>query len=88
MKIIKKKQMPKQHNIEYKTSWHKCHLKTICTFANSQGGAFFVRAKIKKIITSSNNNLIFSFVKQKDNFVSDHLNYSVWVIGTGFPEDT
>ncbi|MGK9476731.1 ATP-binding protein [Melioribacter sp. OK-6-Me] len=34
--------MPEQHNIEYKTSWHEDHLKTICAFANSQGGKLYI----------------------------------------------
>jgi ATP-dependent DNA helicase RecG len=34
--------MPEQHNIEYKKSWHEDHLKTICAFANSQGGRLYI----------------------------------------------
>ena len=34
--------MPEQHNIEYKQSWHDDYLKTICAFANSQGGKLFI----------------------------------------------
>ena len=34
--------MPEQHNIEYKTSWHEDHLKTICAYANSQGGKLYI----------------------------------------------
>lgn len=34
--------MPEQHNIEYKQSWHEDHLKTICAFANSQGGKLYI----------------------------------------------
>lgn len=48
--------MPEQHNIEYKTSWHDDYLKTICAFANSQGGFFFINKKINKIATYSNYN--------------------------------
>jgi ATP-dependent DNA helicase RecG len=34
--------MPEQHNIEYKQSWHMDDLKTICAFANSQGGKLYL----------------------------------------------
>ncbi|MGB8321179.1 MAG: RNA-binding domain-containing protein, partial [Ignavibacteriaceae bacterium] len=34
--------MPEQHNIEYKRNWHEDHLKTICAFANSQGGKLYI----------------------------------------------
>src|SRR5690606_6387096 len=34
--------MPEQHNIEYKQSWHEDHLKTICAYANSQGGKLYI----------------------------------------------
>ena len=34
--------MPEQHNIEYKQSWHEEHLKTVCAFANSQGGTLYI----------------------------------------------
>ncbi len=34
--------MPEQHNIEYKQSWHADNLKTICAFANSNGGKLFI----------------------------------------------
>jgi len=34
--------MPEQHNIEYKISWHDDYLKTICAFANSQGGVLYI----------------------------------------------
>lgn len=34
--------MPEQHNIEYKQSWHDDYLKTVCAFANSQGGNLYV----------------------------------------------
>lgn len=34
--------MPEQHIIEYKTSWHDDYLKTICAFANSQGGKLYI----------------------------------------------
>ena len=34
--------MPEQHNIEFKKSWHEDHLKTICAFANSQGGKLYI----------------------------------------------
>ncbi len=80
--------MPEQHNIEFKTNWHDDYLKTIWTFANSQGGPFFFRANIEKIITSSNNNLIVSIDRQKSNFATDHLDYAEWMIGADFPEDT
>lgn len=34
--------MPEQHNIEFKTNWHDDYLKTICAFANSQGGKLYI----------------------------------------------
>ncbi len=34
--------MPEHQNIEYKQSWHEDHLKTICGFANSQGGTLII----------------------------------------------
>ena len=34
--------MPEQHNIEYKRNWHEDNLKTICAFANSQGGKLYI----------------------------------------------
>ncbi len=34
--------MPEHQNIEYKQSWHEDHLKTICSFANSQGGTLII----------------------------------------------
>ena len=34
--------MPEHQNIEYKQSWHDDYLKTICGFANSQGGNLFI----------------------------------------------
>ncbi|KAB2849145.1 MAG: ATP-binding protein [Ignavibacterium sp.] len=34
--------MPEQHNIEYKQSWHEDHLKTICAYANLQGGKLYI----------------------------------------------
>ncbi len=34
--------MPEHQNIEYKQSWHEDHLKTICSFANSQGGSLII----------------------------------------------
>jgi len=34
--------MPEQHNIEYKQNWHEDHLKTICAYANSQGGKLYI----------------------------------------------
>ena len=41
--------MPEHQNIEYKQSWHSLprlvgedHLKTICSFANSQGGTLII----------------------------------------------
>jgi len=34
--------MPEQHNLEYKQSWHEDHLKTICAYANSEGGKLFI----------------------------------------------
>ena len=34
--------MPEQHNKEYKRNWHEDHLKTICAFANSQGGKLYI----------------------------------------------
>jgi len=40
--MYKRIKMPEQHNIEYKTSWHDDYLKTICAFANSQGGKLYI----------------------------------------------
>jgi ATP-dependent DNA helicase RecG len=34
--------MPEQQDIEYKSSWHEDHLKTICAFANSHGGSLYI----------------------------------------------
>ena len=34
--------MPEHQNREYKQSWHEDHLKTICAFANSQGGKLYI----------------------------------------------
>ncbi|MDZ7763220.1 MAG: ATP-binding protein [Melioribacteraceae bacterium] len=34
--------MPEQHNIEYKQSWRDEYLKTICAYANSQGGKLYI----------------------------------------------
>ncbi|OGU77959.1 MAG: transcriptional regulator [Stygiobacter sp. RIFOXYA12_FULL_38_9] len=34
--------MPEHQNIEYKQSWHDDYLKTICGFANSQGGLLLI----------------------------------------------
>lgn len=34
--------MSEQHNIEHKQSWHDDYLKTICAFANSQGGKLYI----------------------------------------------
>ncbi|KAB2846007.1 MAG: ATP-binding protein, partial [Melioribacteraceae bacterium] len=34
--------MHEQHNIEYKQSWHEDHLKTICAYANLQGGKLYI----------------------------------------------
>ncbi len=34
--------MPEHQNIEYKQSWHDDYLKTICGFANSQGGNLLI----------------------------------------------
>lgn len=72
--------MPVQHNIELKTNWHDDHLKAICVFANSQSWAFFFRANIENIITSSNNNHIISYVKHRGKLVTDHFGYAEWLI--------
>ena len=40
--IISTNQMPENQNIEYKTSWHAENLKTICAFANSNGGKLYI----------------------------------------------
>lgn len=34
--------MPETQNIEYKQSWHADNLKTICAFANSNGGKLYI----------------------------------------------
>ena len=34
--------MPEQQNIEYKQSWHDDYLKTVCGFANAQGGYLLI----------------------------------------------
>ena len=34
--------MPENQNIEYKQSWHADNLKTICAFANSNGGKLYI----------------------------------------------
>lgn len=34
--------MPEHQNIEYKQSWHDDYLKTICGFANANGGKLFI----------------------------------------------
>jgi len=34
--------MPETQNIEYKQSWHPDNLKTICAFANSNGGKLYI----------------------------------------------
>ena len=34
--------MPEKHDIEYKQSWHDDYLKTICAFANLQGGNLYI----------------------------------------------
>ncbi len=34
--------MPEQQNIKYKQSWQEDNLKTVCAFANSQGGILFI----------------------------------------------
>ena len=34
--------MPEQQNIEYKQSWHDDYLKSVCGFANAQGGVIFI----------------------------------------------
>ena len=34
--------MPEQQNIEYKQSWHHETLKSVCGFANAQGGVIFI----------------------------------------------
>jgi len=34
--------MPEHQNIEYKQSWHEDYLKTVCGFANSQGGTLII----------------------------------------------
>lgn len=34
--------MPENYNIEFKQSWHDEYLKTICAFANTQGGKLFI----------------------------------------------
>lgn len=34
--------MSERHNVEYKTSWHDDHLKSICGFANAGGGRLYI----------------------------------------------
>jgi ATP-dependent DNA helicase RecG len=34
--------MPEDQNIEYKQSWNDEYLKTICGFANANGGKLFI----------------------------------------------
>ena len=34
--------MPEDHNIEYKISWQDYYLRTICGFANANGGKLFI----------------------------------------------
>lgn len=34
--------MPEKQDIEYKSNWHDDYLKTICAFANSNGGKLFI----------------------------------------------
>lgn len=82
--------MHEQHNIECKQSWHSLsrhvgddYLKTICAFANSQGGSCFV---CKKIVTYSNNNLIFNHSKPSGKLVTDHLDYAEWIITSTTPK--
>lgn len=86
--MYKRIKIHEQHNIDFKTNCHEDYFKTICAFAKSQSGAFFFRANIEKIITSSDNNLIFSFDKQKGKFATDHLVYTESMIVAAFPEET
>jgi hypothetical protein len=42
--------MPKQQNIEYKSSWHENYLKWVCGFANAHRTDGFIL--IKMIVTA------------------------------------
>lgn len=43
--------MPENQNIEYKESWRDEFLKTICGFANSQGGKLYIGINDNGIVT-------------------------------------
>ncbi len=73
--------MSENQNVEYKKSWQDEYLKTVCAFANTDGGVMYIGIDDKGTVTGLDDKTSKKLLEEIPSKLKDNLRMSASVLG-------